>query len=305
MAASIVWDLIKPGDISRSLNGFRVTRGLMVTGLAPVINPTYGTDPGLLLKCLAVSGFPQIGDAFPDSSYSYLTVRNQRLVGVLNKTYSVVFAIDYEGLDNELPPAWVVQEDYNISFVQTASTSGNTRVINVWYKTPFVGLTYPTTGYTSDIHEHVPPGSDIKTARVHKKQSQRMIRAIGNMATSRWIGTYAPLVRAIAGTINSDGWHGSRGQWYFVGPKTVTRNFGTITQATLDFLYDPKGHYPVVNYYNRLGNHPSDGNSEADVRLAGPPAVDNMLRANGITICSVEGESSFSSVFTGDLFFNF
>lgn len=291
MPASIIWDLIKPGDISDSYNGMRITRGLMVKGLAPVINPTYGTDPGLLARCWGVSGFPQLFESFPDPKYSYLTVRERRLIDVINKSYTVRFAVVYEGFNEVLEPTWVVHEDFNVSFIQTSATARGSSTLNTFYRRA-------TSAQPIDANGSPPNGATVQPGRVHKMRSGQVIRAIANMSTVYYQTNLRQKFLSVAAMINMDNWNGyTRGQVYFVGPKTTTRNAGTVTQAVLDFIVEPRGHYPVLAWFDLHGRHPKDCDTEAYLRAAGLPAVDNLRRVNGLSLCSVQDEGVFTSVF--------
>lgn len=290
-APSIVWDLIRPSDIRNTRTGSQVTRGLMVKGLPAVIDDRFGTDPGLLVRCLGVSGFPQLGEQFPYAPWSNLVVTEQRLLDVVNKSYSARFAITYEGFLEGLDPIWTVQEDYSCSMILTSSTADGSKMIKGWYN---------PTDVTDMVMGDAKPiaGSTTKAMQVHKLRSGRVVRAIANMPTTSYNNRYRDNFRSVAEKINSTLWADmGRGQAYFVGPKTTTRNFGSITQCVCDFIVDPKGHYPIAIYRDRMGNHPGNCKTEQFVRSGGPPQMGDAKQANGITIASVQLEYDFNTIF--------
>jgi hypothetical protein len=287
MAATITWDLIRPADIKNTRYGMRLTRGLMVKGITIDIDPTYGTDPIVLLKCLAVPGFPQIGQGFPHTSFAYLTVSEQNLREVVRNDCAK-FDIVYSGLDpsSDPVPTWVVQDGYTISHVQTNATSDGSEAITVWYKKGEDG----TFG-------DAPTGAQENSVRVHKLVSDRIAKVIRVMPKDAWEAV-KDAYRSRADTINTDNWNdGERGQWYFPGPETRTTNIGATVTVALPFYFRKVGWFGRAVWYNALGQHPVDSATESDVFAGGPPSEGTQTKGNGFTAVSVQDESIFGSVF--------
>lgn len=292
---SIVWDYIRTADIKNNFQYTEVRRTCGVRDLPLVIDPTSGTDPSYLLRCMGVSGFPKLLDPFPNPLYNWLIVQQRNLIAVINKN-SVRYEIVYRGIPpitGSLPlPSWVVTDGYTTSYVQTYATAFGGKPLTTWYKKGATGAAPPFTGPNNTVLAG-PVGSQVKAGKALKLVSHRSATALANISSSYW-DTIKTQYRNMAGSINADTWNGQRGEWYFVGPRTRTQGNGIQVLLECTFLFQRGGHYPLLPWFTHLGEHPADSVSA----IIGQPAVDDIISRNGLTMCSVQGETLFNNLFS-------
>jgi hypothetical protein len=306
-APSIKYELIRVADISNTVQGLQVKRGVLVKDLPININVALDADPSVLLNGIGVAGFPQLYSLFPDSRYSWLILKEQNLVEVVSKT-CIKYQLVYRGFDPSAagsPAAqWTIRDGYTMSYVPTFSSADDSFSLQTFYQQGSKGRVPWDSSGNAIAPE--PPGSSTKkgyqkkVAKVHKPLVHRQIVASQVMDKSVW-NTLKPQMRALAGKINKTPWNGPRGTWYFTGPESTTTDVGQTMIVRCTFLNNVYGWYPVAAWFSKLGDHPTDCDTEKYLRSFGIPDTypkeNDILCGNGITICSVTGEGDFNTVF--------
>jgi hypothetical protein len=286
MAAFIRFDVNRRAKVVETLDGLVVNRQCLVSGLA-IAGGT--SDPEVLLKARAVSGFPALLSAI-SATYPQVLLRKRSIFSIDQFVDTVDVDLEYTGPLGDPPSGGGIfftldqaPSTEGVDWYMTADGSSN---LKVWYM--------PGSSATGAA----PAGSIELTTKTHKLRCPEVINASGPATFAQW-SAVSSAIRAAGGTINSDTWGGyARGTWLCLPPHT--RNLdssGLSLMLTLTFLRRIPDWFAVEVHRDLSGRIPKDIVSEATLRGTGLPAVNAQKQANGITIASVYGETAFTPLF--------
>lgn len=280
------FDLIKGNEVRSTINGLEIIRPVYVKELSV---ESGATDPAVLLKIITDPQCPQLGDLFPKPEYAEAILEEHRLRTIDGFRRSAYLDLVYRATPVPLTPGTPIQFEVEQSSQQVTVTTYSTsdgHAITIWYKK---GESAGTQTF--------PTGGIRKGAGVTKVQTYDVLRAVGRATKVQWNAIKAS-IRSARGKINEDPWGGAGvGTYLFLGPTTRSFSKSKAIDISLDFLGDPKGHYPLVAYFDEHGEHPADSAEENDIRGPGVPSGGGMYTRNGLTLASIYEETTFSPLF--------
>ncbi len=247
--------------------------------------PATGYDANVLIKSLAVSGLPQLGDLHP--SIADCRVQRHLVRGLASNQVTIAIYYETGQTGSAISPVgtYVLRDSSALTTEETQVTYDGGHPIKISYRP--TGITNPPIDtWVANVNHLVPLRVLSASAVVNGKPSDAMLSAIGRVNASPWQGL--PTGYWLCAGVNSQiqQQNGSLAV-YTVDVSFMTKN--SRDWSTYVTFKDDRGHVPADIDANDVRNFQTF--SYASVLQSGG------VYANGITKVALYGLSDFSSLF--------
>lgn len=291
----VSFDVVEGAAVSVSKTQMEIVRPCVVSGI-PIDCSVAMTDPAVLLKAMTV--LPAQYTQHPYRSDAYLEDYRIHSVRAVDTVVALlVYRTQSISIGGGPVNVWTKSVDTQAYQIETYQTAKGGKNLLVAYKS----------GAGTLLGNVPPPDWTKRIGKARIWRTNKLLKFTGRMLLTDWEQNWQDQILALEECINSKPWGiYPRGQFLYLGSRIeipvsyANQTIIAIATIELNFIYDKKGHFPLLAYFNERREHPNDASTETTLRNKGLPALDDLTIVNGKTLASAYDEGDFHGKFPFD-----